>query len=331
MRLHGRLDRLNFDSRLLGDNPLGDPSRRDVYVYTPPGYEDDSRRYPSVMLLAGYGGTHHSLVAFDPFSPNVVERFDRLVAAGQCQPALLVLPDAIDRWGGSQFIDSTATGRYQQYLADEVVPFVDARYRTIPERSGRAIAGRSSGGFGALRMGLDRPEVFAAIGSHAGDCAFELSILPELREAAIAYDRAGGVAAFIEAFTRDPGRNSFTAMMIIAYAAAYAPEPDAPPPQAALPFDPRTGLLVPEVWGRWLAHDPLQRVLQDDSAFSGTSLLFIDAGNRDEHGLHFGGRLLVDALSGRNLPLRYEEFDGGHRGTGHRYDVSLPALVAACG
>lgn len=330
MKLAGKLERLEHISRLLRDNPLGDPHERELFVYTPPGYGEGSRRYPTVMLLAGYAGTHRSLLGFDPFEPNVVERFDRLLRAGASEPAILVFPDAFNRWAGSQFLDSTATGLYQSYLVDEIVPFVDAHFRTVKSREGRAVAGRSSGGFGALRLGLDRPECFAVLGSHAGDSAFELSIRPELTAAAIAYDRAGGVEAFVAALGDNPRPSSFSALMIVAYAAAYAPLDAGPLPRAALPFDPKSAELDAEVWRRWLGHDPLERLRSEPKALCDMSLVYLDAGDRDEHGLQFGARRMAELLRARGAPVQHEEFPGGHRGTGHRYDVSLPLLVAAC-
>lgn len=330
MRLHGRLDTRSFDSKLLAGNPLGDPTDRDVLVYTPPGHDDRKARLPTVMVLAGYGGTNHSLVNHDQFQPNLVERFDAMVERGDCPPAIMVLPDASNRWGGSQFVDSEATGPYQRYLVEEVVPFVDAHYRTIPRREGRAVVGRSSGGFGALRLGIDRPEAFGVIGSHAGDSAFELSIRPDLTSVAIALDRAGGIGPFVEAFFREPGGHSFGAMMTIAYGAAYAPDMQAPPAFTRMPFDARTGVVDDAQWQRWLDHDPLVRLQRDPDALSTAGLIYIDAGNRDEHGLHFGSRMIAELLQQRGRPVQYEEFDGGHRGTGHRYDISLPRLIAAC-
>ena len=330
MKLAGRIDRHRIDSGLLRGNPLGDAHERDLFVYVPPGYDAGSARLPQVMMLAGYGGTNRSLLNYDFFSPNPVERFDRMLQAGTCQPGLLVLPDAINRWGGSQFLDSEATGRYQSYLADEIVPFVDAHYRTLPVREARAVVGKSSGGFGALRLGLDRPEVFGAIGSHAGDCAFEISILPELRDAAMAYDRAGGLPAFIERFTQDRSRVSFTGMMTLAYAAAYAPNRALDLPHCELPFDVQSGRLYDAIWQRFLAHDPLVRIERDPRAFAGATLVYIDAGNRDEHGLCFGARRMAALLRTRGVRVEYQEFDGGHRGTGYRFETSLPQLLRAC-
>ena len=329
MQLAGQLDRHRFASQLLADNPLGDPAERDILVYRPPGY-DVRKRYPVIMILAGFGSTNHSLLNFEPFAPNLVERFDHLVRTGQSQEALLVMPDAINRYGGSQFLDSSATGKYQSYLADEVLDYVDSTYRTMAEPIGRAVVGRSSGGFGALRLGMDRPDKFAVIGSHAGDSAFELSIRPALLETAIALSHAGGLLPFIELFLRQPQRHSFTAMMVIAYAAAYAPRPAQAPPGFALPFDLNTGELIPSVWNDFLAHDPLTRLQHDPQTLSRAAFVFLDAGDGDEHGLQFGARRMAALLRIRGCNVLHEEFSGGHRGTSYRYDHSLPLLVAAC-
>ncbi len=327
--MHGTVVTTRLSSRLLRGNVLGDPADRDVLVYLPPGYDEGARRYPTVMMLPGYASTHRSIVRFNPWRPNPVERFDALVAAGTSAPALLVLPDAMTRWGGSQFLDSPATGAYQSYLADEVIPHVDATFRTVPRAEGRAVVGTSSGGFGALRLVMDRPGLFAAAGSHAGDAAFEVSMRPMLTTAAIAFDRAGSPSAFAERIgeTGPLGATDFDGIFVLAAAAAYSPAPDAPPPHLELPFDPATAELRPDVWTRWLAHDPLRRVDTSADALRALRLVHIDAGDRDEHGLHFAARLLATALGRIGATVVHEEFEGGHRGTGHRYAISLPRLV----
>jgi enterochelin esterase family protein len=93
--------------------------------------------------------------------------------------------------------------------------------------------------------------------------------------------------------------------------------------------DPATGELRDDVWTKWLEHDPLVRIESSTAAFQTMSLIYIDAGNRDEHGLHFAARMLKDALCERGLPVDYEEYEGGHRGTSWRYEVSLPKIVEA--
>ena len=327
--MQGRLVRISHSSACLRGNPLGDPHERDLYIYLPPQY-DGTRRFPVVMMLAGFGSTHHSIAAWSPWKPNTVELFDRLVTEGACKPALLVLPDCFNRWGGSQFLDSEGTGRYQTYLADEILPFVDAEFQTVPQREARAVVGRSSGGFGALRLGMDRPDVVSVLGSHAGDAAFDVSMRPMLTSAAIAFDLAGGLRAFAEEVPVAGPQNAsqFDAVFVLAAAGAYSPSP-AVFPFADLPVNPSTGELRDSVWARWLEQDPLRRIEGSSAALQAMSLIYVDAGNRDEHGLHFAARMLTNALSERELPVRYEEYEGGHRGTSWRYEVSLPQIVEA--
>jgi enterochelin esterase-like enzyme len=326
--LHGRIATLRHESRVLKDNPLGDPHVREVLVYLPPDYEQGGP-YPTITLLPGFAANHRSMLGYKPFQPNTAERFDAQIATGESAPAILVMPDCTNRWAGSQFLDSTATGRYQTYLAEEILPFVDEELNTLgPE--GRAIAGRSSGGFGALRLAMDRPGTVAAVASHAGDAAFEVSMRPMLHHAAIAYDAAGGLEAFAAMVAEEgpKGPFAFDGLIVMACSAAYAPEPDAPAPHCALPFDPKTAVLG-EGWDRWLAHDPLERPEGLKAAAGSLRTIFIDAGDRDEHGLHFAARMLFEALGDAGATVSYEEFSGGHRGTSHRYGTSLPALARA--
>jgi len=329
--LRGRIELPRFESGLLSGNLLGDPTEREVLVYLPPSYDEGTRRYPLLMVLPPYAAGHRSLLNYKVWEPDLFERYERLLAAKEADEAILVSPDCMTRWGGSQFVDSTTLGPYQRYLVEEVLPFVDGRYRTIAAREGRAVVGRSSGGFGALRLALDRPEAFAAYGSHAGDCAFEASVRPSFTSVAITLDRAGGVVPFLEGFAeRGPqSAGDFEAIMTLASAAAYAPEPDAPFPHAALPFDLRTATPIDEIWRRWLDHDPLVRLDRDPDAMKDAALVFLDAGDRDEHGLQLGARMIADRLRERGAELVHEEFPGGHRGTAYRYEASIPRLIAA--
>lgn len=327
--MQGRIERLRVPGRLLAGNPLGDAVERELIVYLPRAY-DDTRRFPVVMVLPGFASTNRSLLNFEVFQPNLCERFDALIARGGCSPALLALPDAINRWGGSQYLDSPATGRYQSYLVDEIFPFVDRHFKTIPEREARAVVGKSSGGFGALRIGIDRPDAVCAVGSHAGDCAFDISMIPELRTTAIRLSRSAGLDAFVRDFppASGLGPGDFDTVMMIACAAAYSPDMSLPLPHAHLPIDIRTGELVADVWAQWLAQDPLTRIAAASNALTTMRLVYLDAGDRDEHGLQLGARRIADLLRARSVELRHEEFVGGHRNTSHRYETSLPALIA---
>lgn len=327
--MFGRVVETRFDSKLLAGNVLGDPTERDVIVYLPPNYEDG--RFPTITLLPGFAATHRSIVSWRPWQQNTLERFDAQVAAGESKPAILVLPDCVNRWGGSQFVDSKATGPYQSYLADEVFPHIDATFRTIPGRLGRGVIGRSSGGFGALRLGMDRPDAVSVVGSHAGDAAFDISMRSMLTNAAIGFEQAGGLEQFCKDVVRGgpKGASAFDAVFVLAASAAYAADMDAPFPHCALPFDARTAELREDIWALWKAQDPLERIAGREDALRSLSLVWLDSGNRDEHGLAFAARLMADRLREIGATVEHEEYDGGHRGTSWRYETSLPRFAEA--
>ncbi len=331
MTLSGRIEFPRVRSACLRGNVLGDPVDREVLVYTPPSYDETQpRRYPVVMILPPFGSNHRALAAFRLWERNVFQLYEQLLVRGEAKEAILVVPDATNRWGGSQFLDSPASGEYQTFLVDEVVPFVDQLFRTIPKREGRAVVGRSSGGFGALRLGVDRPDCFAAIGSHAGDALFSATLRPDFTRVAMTIGRSGGLSAFADRMAQGgpsaPGEHE--AIALLAYAAAYAPQMDAPFPHVGLPFDLRTALPIPEIWKRWRAQDPVELLERFPDALMRADLIYLDAGDRDEHGLHFGARRIASLLSERRARFHHEEFEGGHRGTTDRYLASLPKLLA---
>ena len=173
----GRLDELVIDSEALTGNALGDPHRRPLYVYTPPGYDDEpDRRYPSVYVIQGLTGQLDMWRNAKAFTPTALEAVDDWFATDAAAPAIVVYVDAWTSLGGSQFVDSPATGRYHTYLCDEVVPFVDGRYRTLAGPAHRGIAGKSSGGYGAMITPMLRPDLFGGLVTHAGDALFEAAL-----------------------------------------------------------------------------------------------------------------------------------------------------------
>jgi enterochelin esterase family protein len=320
----------SFTSAALAGNPLGDPATRQMPVLLPPGYaERAGRRYPVIYGLAGYLGRGAMLLNERAWGLTIQERLDRLYAASMPH-AIVVLPDCFTRLGGSQYINSTAVGRYEDYLTQEIVPYVDSRYATVASAAGRGVFGKSSGGYGALIMGMRHPELFGAVACHSGDMAFDLCFRPDFPRAANAINAAGGVAAWFEKFEarlKKPGPD-FEALMTLAMAACYSPGATAPL-GADLPFDLHTCELRDEVWARWLAWDPIQMVERHADALRSLRLLFFDCGNRDEHALHYGARQFARRLAALGIAHEYEEFDDGHRDTDYRYDVSLPKLAAA--
>ena len=124
---------------------------------------------PSVYFLHGFSGSARGWTNVSAFQPSVPERLDALVASGALPPIVGVFVDGWSALGGSQWLNSEAIGRYRDYVARDVVTFVDGRCRTVPRAAARAVVGKSSGGYGALVMGAHHPDVFGHVASHAGD------------------------------------------------------------------------------------------------------------------------------------------------------------------
>jgi enterochelin esterase family protein len=322
-----------LESAVLAGNPAGDPHERTVPVYLPPSYATDAaRRFPVVYVLSGFGGRGRMLLNDDPWSPALDDRMDALVAAG-CGEAILVLPDCFTRFGGSQYLDSSATGLYETHVARELVAWVDARFRTLAAREHRGLAGRSSGGYGALTLAMRHPDVFGAAACHSGDLYFDYCYRGDVPRFCTQVQQAGGLAAWLERFLarRQRGHEDMLALNILGMAAAYSPNPDSPPFGLDLPCDLATGAFREDVWRRWLEHDPLRLLESHAAALGSLELLYLDCGTADEYHLQHGARLFHRRLAELGIRHEYEEFEGGHRGVSHRYDTSLPRLARALG
>jgi len=328
----GIVARHRFKSRALRRNPLGDPDERDVYVYLPPGYDSlasRERRYPVVYVLAGFTGRGVQLLQTAGWSEGLDRRLDRLIGEGRVRPLIAVFPDCFTRLGGSQYVDSAATGAYETYLARELVSWVDATFRTLPSPRHRAVAGKSSGGYGALIHGMKHPNVFGSAVCHSGDAAFEYCYLPDFPRFLDQVRVHGGVQGFVRAFEKAPKKSMalVQAMNVLAMASSYSP---APRRRATLgidlPFDLETGEMRPDVWKKWLAHDPVRLVRRYRRNLQKLRFLYLDCGLRDEFNLQWGARILSRELKRHGVRHMHQEFDDGHMDIAYRYEVSLPLL-----
>jgi Putative esterase len=328
--LAGRIDHHIVSSSVLRDNPLGDPTDRPLWVYVPPGYEDDPRRrYPSVYVLQGYTGYLTMWDNRSPYRLPFPEAADELFSSGGAPPCLVVYVDAWTAYGGSQFVDSPGTGRYHTYLCDEVVSFVDAHYRTLDGPSHRGVQGKSSGGFGAMITPMLRPDVFGGMASHAGDALYELCYIPEFGKAARALrDYDGDIQKW---WTDFRGRTAFTKpadetlLMMLGVAACFSADDDGVP---VLPFDPFTARLREDVWRRWLAWDPVRMVPDHTDALRGLQAIWIDGGKSDEWFLELGAQAFRDALVGIGVTdVHFELFEGTHGRIEYRYPMALAYLA----
>ncbi len=320
-------------SKALAKNPLGDPSTRRLPILLPPDYESSGRRYPIIVGLTGFTGRGIMMLNDSAWGPNLTQRLEALYAAGMPH-AILILPDCFTRYGGSQYINSAATGRYEDYVIDGLIPWIDAHYRTIPALEARGVFGKSSGGYGSMILGMRHPDVFGALACHSGDMFFDLCYARDFPAFCNAINRAGGVEEWWRRTTEKIGaveklaNEDMEALNILAMAACYSPDASAPL-GIGLPMDLHTCERIPEVWARWLEWDPAEQLDRYENSLRGLRLFYMDCGNRDEFSLHFGARLMAKRLTERGIPFEYEEFDDGHMSVQYRYDVSLPKIAHA--
>ncbi len=320
---------LLLESEALRGNPLGDPSARPLFVWTPPSYEEEpERRYPAIYLLHAMTGQARAWFNVAPFAKSLPERIDELALE-----ALVVAVDGFTALGGAQWIDSPAVGSYGTYLCEDVVGFVDATFRTLPEAAHRGLAGKSSGGFGAMIWAMLRPDLFGGFATHAGDALFDVTLAGEFPAAAQALRHLYGSS--FERFWVDfrsgrpvlENRSDPLLQNVYACAAAFSPGPAG---SVELPFRLDTGVLVPGVWRRWLEWDPVRLAPSHAEALRGLRAIWIDAGRSDEYHLDLGAVAFREAVAAAGVTagaVRFELFDGGHRGLDRRFPLSLPFLA----
>ncbi len=323
---NGQWTRHEFESGALRSNALGDPLLRPIWVYAPPSYSvDTTRHYPTVYVIQGFSGTTDMWWNLDPFRKAVPTLIDELFGDPEVNPALVVLVDAWTSLGGSQYLNSPATGNYLDYLCDDVVNFVDNNYRTLATAKARALTGKSSGGYGAMVVPQLRPGIFGALASHAGDALFEWCYGPDLAQSARALrdEYQGDIANFLSrptfSFARDAALINTYAM-----AACYSPDPNGQP---ILPFDPETTLIRDEVWERWLALDPVRLAPLHREELETLSAIWVDAGRSDQYFLDLGASAFSARLRSLGIDHHFELFSGTHYGIEFRYPLAIRYLV----
>ena len=313
-------------SKVLENNPRNDPVTRKLPVYLPPNY-DESIAYPTVYMLTGIGFRGLKLLNDSLWEENIQDQLDRLIESGEIMPMIAILPDCSTSYGGAQYLNSSALGNYKDYLL-ELVEYIDATYSTIKDKNFRILMGHSSGGYGATMMAMAHPEIFGNIADHSGDKHFETGYKPDFLPFLIEYEKMGPekfvefVADPIEAWTY---RKPFILANVIAMAACYSPNPNA---QFGFdfPFDMHTGELIPQVWQRWLNHDPIHLIEENADALKSLNCYYLDCGAYDQYNLQFSARIYVRELEKYNIPHFYEEFPDGHNKVRYRYDTSLKMI-----
>jgi len=329
--LGARAEIVDHESSVLRGNPLQDPFQRRVAVLRPPSGRTEGT--PLLLLLPGYMGAGPNEIALrGPFQENLFQLFDRLQRTGACPEATLVSPDCTTALGGNQYVNSSGLGRYDDYVVQELIPWLRERYRT----EGLGVLGQSSGGFGALHLAFEHPGLFGAVGSSAGDMGFEYTYLPDLVRACREYQKHGGPQRFLEKLFEDPSllkgptHPTGAALITAGMAASYSPV-ESEPGAFELPCDWETCEFLPQVWARWKAFDPVDRVSRPEgaAALRRPKLVQVTGSTDDEWMLDEGARWFAAVARRGGVNVVHEEFPGGHFVRGPRFSSLYPRMVMA--
>jgi hypothetical protein len=296
------------DSKSLAANVIGNPSERDVVVYLPPSYHTSQQHYPTVYLLHNF----YSRARFWAFGPSldfgalhrpIQDVLDDAIAGGLLPELIVVMPDGWSKWGCSMWVDSAVNGNFEQFVAHEVVAFADSRFRTLPAPASRGIAGTGAGGFGAWHIGTRNPGVFGTIAMLSADSYFDFKA------------RSRFYTYFNHTFPNPlvgPARGDMASWFCYSFASAFTPNPARPPYYCDFPVEYPSGKLVDELWARWLEFDPIlnyQERLENLMMLRG---ILLDVGCRDEHGGHYGQRILSRRLTKAAIVHEAREHEGSH-------------------
>jgi S-formylglutathione hydrolase FrmB len=300
-----RLNVVEFSSRTLKGNPLRDSAVRRLAIFIPHQITNHTG-LPVVYYLPGYGNS----------SDQFIENGDQWRAftqklADEVTPSLLVVVDGRNRWGGSQYLNSPAQGKYADYVCDEIVSLVESRYGITTHKPRRIIAGHSSGGFGALRLGMLRPRLFDGIIALSPDSDFESSHLPLVRLPGVTNASLGDIESYMAAEMITPLPRDGDLTYALGLSAAYAPVGRWHPGEFEWLYDAK-GRFRAKVWQRWIDNDPLTLVQRHRNAFSSAQSVYLEGAAQDQFGANLGARKIYEVIRGRPARCTFYEPPGQH-------------------
>jgi len=299
-------EHIKIHGTALEGNLEGDAVDRDVIVYLPPSYaKEKSRRYPVIYALHGYS------IGAEQWTGeiHVPQTIEGAIAQG-AKEAIVVLPDSKTIYNGSMYSSSATTGDFEKFIAHDVVAYIDAHYRTIPDRLARGLVGHSMGGYGASRIGMKHPDVFGSLYIMSPCCMSPMGgggpgPADKMKEMAIANEKKiAGAKSPADAAALLPG---FGAAQL-ATAAAWAPNPKNPPLYLDMPT--KDGEPVAEVQAKFTANAPLVFVSQYIGNLKQYRAISMDVGDQD--GLRIDAAKLHDILDSYGIANGFEIYSGTH-------------------
>jgi enterochelin esterase-like enzyme len=290
------VEHIKIHGAALEGNLEGDAVDRDVLVFLPPSYATNkTRRYPVVYALHGYS------IGAEQWSKeiHVPQTIEGAFAKG-AQDAIVVLPDSKTVHNGSMYSSSVTTGDFEKFIANDVVAYIDAHYRTIAKRSSRGLVGHSMGGYGASRIGMKHPDVFGSLYIMSPCCMSARGAGPANPATEKALEAVKTPA--------DSAALSFGLRAQLASAAAWSPNPKNPPLYLDLPT--KDGVARPDVLAKWAANAPLAFVDQYIGNLRQYKAIAIDVGDQD--GLRVDTGKLHDILDNYGVAHSFEIYSGTH-------------------
>ncbi|WP_373999462.1 alpha/beta hydrolase-fold protein [Bdellovibrio bacteriovorus] len=313
---HFQIETLKIESAALKNNPLKDPATR----FNPLLLPRNEGPWPVVMVLGGFTG--NSPFYFNPKfnEQNAVQVIDQAFERGEAPEALYVFVDALTSWGGSQFLNSAATGNYEDYIIQEIIPALKEHFPVSHNTQDWCVMGGSSGGYGALHLGSKHPEIFGYVGAIAPDCFFEASLLPELYHAHPFWEKYKESAARALEELRNKklmkAKNWHSVVNAFGMASCYSAKGHGV--EFHWPLDLHTAEKIPAIWEQWLEKDPLHFLPKRISNLKKISGIYLDVGSKDNFHLQYGSRQISKFFKSQGLSHEYVEFDGNHFDIGER-------------
>lgn len=309
----GRIQTSTVHAASLEQTLTGESPDRRVTIYLPPSYDrTPSQRYPVLYLLHGFGSDDQSWLARGT-GQGLAEGLDRLIAARTIEELIVVMPDARNRCGGSFYSDGVASGRWEEFIAQDLVRWVDGNLRTLPQAASRGIAGHSMGGYGALRLAMRHPEVFSvvyALSPAILDWGGDLMPGESWFRAAAQISRGDPLSAIDQA-----RQNGFLTMVLLCIGQAFSPDPSRPPFYAAMPFayDDDGAPHPTDAFARWEAAMPVRAVRSQAEALRSLRAIRFDAGEQDEFPhIPLSVQSLSRELTVLGIPHTAELYNGNH-------------------
>ena len=293
----------------LEGNLLGTPSVQGAAIYLPPSYEfETERRYPVIYLLHGIFDRYQ--VWLETFSVPAI--LDRLIAANEIPELIVVMPNGFNHLGGGFYRNSPASGNWADFVSDDLVGFVDGSFRTLARTESRAIAGHSMGGYGALHLGMTRPDVFSVVWALSPCC---LAAVDDFGFGNDAWKRARRFQS-LEDMQGALESGEFYPVVAIGVLTAFSPDPDSPPFFVDFPYEIVRGEIVLDDadYDRYLDALPVRAVTGAREALRGLRGLGLGVGLGDQF-LHIssGTLELSRRLGEERIPHRLDLYAGDHR------------------